>query len=43
MSSALSLMESIGISHRDLRPTNIWYTSFDKNYKIGGFGDAKIV
>jgi len=43
MASALAAMEELGISHRDLRPSNIWYIASEKTYKIGGFDDAKLV
>ncbi|EGR28186.1 hypothetical protein IMG5_181150 [Ichthyophthirius multifiliis] len=42
INSALATMFRMGISHRDIRPTNIWYVCQEKCYKIGGFQDAKI-
>jgi serine/threonine protein kinase len=36
-------MHQLGIVHRDIRPCNIWYVSRDKQFKLGGFDEAKII
>lgn len=43
MSSALAFLHSIGVSHRDIRPCNIWYIGAQKTYKIGGFDESKMI
>ncbi|EAR97278.2 tetratricopeptide repeat protein (macronuclear) [Tetrahymena thermophila SB210] len=41
ISSALATILRQGVSHRDIRPTNIWYVAQEKSYKIGGFQEAR--
>ncbi|CAK67987.1 unnamed protein product (macronuclear) [Paramecium tetraurelia] len=43
LAQALGQLEQLNITHRDLRPHNIWYCSLSKTYKIGGYEEAKFV
>jgi serine/threonine protein kinase len=36
-------MHKVGVIHRDIRPSNIWFSSIDKCYKFGGFSEAKFI
>jgi serine/threonine protein kinase len=43
MVKGCSLLQEMGVAHRDIRASNIFYSSKQRRYLLGGFGCSRFI